>query len=110
MFEVLSKTRIIRNSIIVIIILLLSTGTLTLIIFPNYGYNLIDEQSDSITIKYYAYAGGAEFHYHTGHGNYKLLMAITEPGRFNITYYYFDGSTNNINFSIRKWSMNDTID
>lgn len=97
---IVSRKGMIRNAILVIIILLLSVGSLSLIFRPNYGCGVIDEQADWVSFTYHANAGGVDFHYHTGHENRQIWMEIAEPGSYNITYHYFNGSTGNVKFTV----------
>ena len=89
-----------KNAILITLVSLISVGSLASILFEEHSCRGIDERSDRISFTYRATAGGVEFHYNSGCEDPVVLMGITAPGRFDITYHYFNGSTYNLKFTI----------
>lgn len=93
MSKISSKSDTNRNTILVIIIVLISAGVLSMLLYADYGYRRIDEKSDWISFTYHTEAGGWEFSFDSQYDNPTMLIKVKEPGWYNITYYYFNGNT-----------------
>jgi len=96
-----------KNTILVIIVVLISIGTLTLNLFAENRCRIIDEGSDSISFTYHADVGGWHFSYDSQYDHPWLRIKVKETGWYNLTYHYFNGDTESKRVYVCERSVKD---
>lgn len=103
-----SNTDTNRKIIRTIFFILILFGIITIPLNRQSIFRNIDERSDWISSTYHAEAGGCKFSFNSEYYDPPVRMKVEEDGWYNITFYYFNGSTESKNVYVGKGYENIT--